>query len=185
VTRRLTLLLAAATAALGFACGAAFAEGAPDWAWLLGSDLNAGTIGQLAGANNVYVGNYYGGPSASNFSGARVVRTATDSFFEFEHSAAATNSMLLPETSDGRPTSMTIGKADGQNVTPLIVSGTPGITGDLQSWQFGAVSRSAIDAQGRLRIEGIVLETVLNHGKVALEAVLPDGSTQVLVPIAR
>lgn len=179
--RRLTLLLAV-TAALGFWSGDAFADGTPVWAWLLGSDLNSGTIGQLVGATDVYVGNYYGGSSATTFAGARFVRTATDSFFEFEHGGAEHNTMLLPKSADGTPTSMTIGKADGQNVTPLIVNGTPGITGNLQAWQLGTASHSGVDAQGRLRLNGIVLQTVVSHGKVELEAILRDGSTQVLAP---
>lgn len=179
--RRRTLVLVAA-AAFAFSSGNAFAGGPPVWSWLLGSDLNAGTIGQLAGSTDVYVGNYYGGSSALDFEGARFVRQATDSFFEFEHSGAVANSMLLPETSAGTPTSMTIGKADRQNVTPLVVSGTTGITGDLQSWQLGTRSPSGIDAQGRFRVNGIVLQTVVVQGRVQLQAVLPDGSTQILVP---
>jgi hypothetical protein len=182
--RRLALALAVATAALGFYCGAAFADGAT-WAWLLGSDLNSGTIGQPAGATDVYVGNYYGGTSSTLFAGKRFVRTATDSFFEFEHSASLHNSLLLPRTPDGAPTSMTIGKSDGQDVTPLIVSGTPGITGALQSWQLGTAAHSGIDAQGRLRLNGIVLQTAVSGGKVTFQAFLPDGSTQELVPVAQ
>src|SRR5579862_1486944 len=114
--RRLTLALAVAAAAVGFSCGTAYADGTVWW-WLLGSDLNSGTIGQVAGATNVYVGNYYGGSSSTDFEGASFVREATDSYFEFEHGGGESSSMLLPETSEGAPTPMTIGKADGQNVT--------------------------------------------------------------------
>jgi hypothetical protein len=182
---RATLMLAAAAAAVGFWSGATLADGTAAWAWLLGPDLNSGTIGQLAGANDVYVGNYYGGSSALDFSGAHFVRTATDSFFEFEHSAAAASSMLLPETADGTPTSMTIGKADGQDVTALVVSGTSGITGSLQSWQLGAAARSGLDAKGRLRLNGVILQPTLSKGRIELVAVLPDGSQQVLAPVSR
>jgi hypothetical protein len=180
--RRLTFAFAATVVALGFGCGAALADGTPVWSWLLGPDLNSGTIGQLSGATDVYVGNYYGGSSTTDFSGTRFVRSATDSFFEFEHSAAVQNSMLLPEASDGTPTPMTIGMADGQDVTPLIVSGASAITGDLQSWQLGATSGSGIDAHGALRLNGIVLKPKVNNGGIELEAVLPDGSAQVLMP---
>jgi hypothetical protein len=79
---------------------------------------------------------------------------------------------------------MTIGKADGQDVTPFIVAGSTPITGDLQSWQLGAASSSGIDANGRMRLNGIVLQPTLSHGRVELEAVLPDGSTQILVPVS-
>jgi len=180
--RRLTLALAVAAAAVGFSCGTAYADGTVWW-WLLGSDLNSGTIGQVAGATNVYVGNYYGGSSSTDFEGASFVREATDSYFEFEHGGGESSSMLLPETSEGAPTPMTIGKADGQNVTPLIVSGTPGITGDLQSWQLGAASQTGIDAQGLFRVNGIVLKPTMNHGEMTLQALLPDGSEQRLVPV--
>ncbi len=145
--RRLTLVVAATAAALGFGCGAALADGTPVWSWLLSPDRNSGTIGQLAGATDVYVGNYYGGSTAADFSGARFVRSATDSFFEFEHSGAVANSELLPEASDGTPTPMTIGTADGQDLTPLIVSGASTITGDLHSWQLGAASPSGVDVR--------------------------------------
>jgi hypothetical protein len=180
--RRLTLAVAVSAVALGFGCGAALADGTPVWSWLLGPDLNSGTIGQLSTATDVYVGNYYGGSSSTDFSGNRFVRSATDSFFEFEHSAAEKNSMLLPEASDGTPTPMTIGMADGQDVTPFIVSGASAITADLQSWQLGATSPSGIDAQGALRLNGIVLKTKVSNGRIVLEAVLPDGSAQVLSP---
>lgn len=179
---RLALGVAAATVALGFACGAALADATPAFTWLLGADLNSGTIGQVSGATDVYVGNFYGGTAALDLSGATFVRQATDSFFEFEHSADEQNSMLLPETTDGAPTPMTIGKADGQDVTSFIVAGSNAITGDLQSWQLGASTPSGIDANGRMRLNGIVLQPTLRNGRIELEAILPDGSTQILVP---
>ncbi len=179
---RLMLGIAAAAVCLGFGCGAALGDTTPVWTWLLGPDLSSGTIGQLSGATDVYVGNYYGGSTALDFSGASFVRSATDSFFEFEHSAAVTNSELLPETTDGTPTPMSIGKADGQDVTPFIVAGSSAITGYLQSWQLGTASRTGIDANGRMRLNGIVLQPTLTGGRIKLEAVLPDGSTQLLVP---
>ncbi len=182
---RLRLPIVAAVVAVGFGCGAALGDTTPVWSWLLGTDTSAGTIGQLSGATDIYIGNYYGGTDSLEFSGASFVREATDSFFEFEHSADEQNSMLLPETIDGAPTPMTIGKADGQDVTPFIVAGSTPITGDLQTWQLGNASPSGIDASGRTRLNGIVLEPTLTKGRVELEAILPDGSTQMLVPVSQ
>jgi hypothetical protein len=182
--RRAAIVIAAAVLAFGLACGVALAAGPPPgWAWLVG-DINTGSFGELSGSPDLYGGAYYGGSVPAYFSGMKVLDTDVhDGYYEFEHSAASPNTVFLSETPNGRPTPLTIGKTDGQDVTPLVVSGQTGMTDDLQAWQIGGNSLSAIDSQGRLRINGIVLVPTLSNGKVELEAILPDGSTQMLVPV--
>ena len=181
--RRVVIALATAALAIGLACGVALAAGAPSgWSWLVG-DLGTASIGQLNGGDDEFVGAYYGGPISAELSGKTILDTdVRDGYYEFEHSAASPNTVFLPETETGTSAPMTAGRDDGQDVTPLIVSGQSGMTDDLQTWQLGTTQLSGIDSQGRLRINGIVLQPISRNGKIELEAVLPDGSTQLLVP---
>jgi len=181
--RRLTVVLAAAVVVFGLACGAALAAGPQaGWSWLLG-DLTAASIGQLTGGSDLFVGAYYGGSVPVEISGEQIEDSDAGGYFELEHSWSSPDSVLLAQTQAGNPTPMTVGKADGQDLTPLIVSGEAGMTDDLQSWQLGGGTPAAIDAKGRLRVNGIVLEPRTTKGGIELDAVLPDGSTQLLVPV--
>ncbi len=184
--RRIGILALAAAATFVLACGTALAAGAPSgWSWLVG-DLGSASIGQLTGGNDVYVGAYYGGPVPADLTGKTVADIDIhDGYYEFEHSAASANTVFLARTQATGPTSMTFGRNDGQDLTPLIVSGQTGMTDDLQTWQLGGTGIAAIDSQGRLRSNGIVLEPTVKNGKVELEAILPDGSMQLLVPARR
>jgi hypothetical protein len=181
--RGIGILALAAAAVFGLACGAAVAAGPPSgWSWLLG-DVGSASIGQLVGGDDVFVGAYYGGQVPVDLSGRTVTDTDVhDGYYEFEHSAASGNTVFLGRAQAGGATSMTFGRDDGQDLTPLMVSGQAGMTDDLQTWQLGSAMPSAIDSQGRLRLNGMVLEPTVNHGKVELQAVLPDGSVQLLVP---
>ena len=180
--RRVLVGLATAAVGFGLACGVAVAAGPPPgWSWILG-DLGAASIGQPNGDDDVFAGAYFGGPVPVDLSGTTILDTdVRDGYYEFEHSAASPNTVFLPGTQTGSPTSMTVGKDDGQDLTPLIVSGQAGMTDDLQTWQLGDSELSGIDSQGRLRIDGIVLRPALVNGKIELDAILPDGSTQLLV----
>lgn len=185
--RRVAIGIVAAAAAFGVACGVALAVGPPSgWGWLLG-DLNTASIGQLSGDVAVYAGAYWGGSVPISLSGkGEILETDVhDGYYEFEHSDASPNTVFLAKTQAGAPTSMTIGTDDGQDVTPLVVSGQAGMPNDLQTWQLGSDGVSAIDSEGRLRINGITLAPTINNGKVGLDAILPDGSTQLLVPARR
>jgi hypothetical protein len=183
--KRLALMLATAAAGLGLGCGVALAAGPPSgWSWLLGTNTSSATIGQLTDSPDVYAGAYYGGAIPAQLSGGEFSSSDQYGYYEFEHGAAAPNTVFMARAQNGSPTPMTIGKVDGQDVTPLIVAGVAGgMSSDLQSWQAGSTSPSGIDNQGRLRLNGIVLVPTVSNGKVRLEAVLPDGSTQLLVPV--
>lgn len=181
--KRVAIGIAAAAAAFGLACGVALAAGPPPgWAWLLG-DLGTASIGQLNGDVALYAGAYWGGAVPAELSGNEVVETDVhDGYYEFEHSAASPDTVFLPETQAGGPSTMTFGEDDGQDVTPLVVSGQAGMADDLQTWQLGDSVPAAIDSEGRLRINGVVLQPTISRGRVELEAILPDGSSQLLVP---
>ncbi len=62
----------------------------------------------------------------------------------------------------------------------LLVQGQAGQKNDLQDWESGAAVTTAIDGNGDLRINNVVLQIKIVNGRVQLLAQLPDGSTQVL-----
>lgn len=119
----------------------------------------------------------------ATFHGKRYLETGQDGNFEFEHAYGNPNTTFDARTSDGAPTPIEIGRADGQNVTPLVVPVSPNMKNDAQSWQLGDATPSAIDGHGRLRLDGIVLYPLVRNGHVTLYAVLPDGTVQRLVPV--
>ena len=76
---------------------------------------------------------------------------------------------------------VSVGGGDDQDVVGFIVRGKQdGQTSDLQQWQVGDNVIAAIDGQGRLRLGSIVLDETVRNGKVALEAILPNGKHQVI-----
>ena len=179
---RSLLIAAAATAGFAVAAGATFASAPPTgWSWLLGR-LGDASIGRMSALPALLVGAYYGGQYPIDLSGQKVVIASRAGNFEFEHSLGLPDSTLVAADTSGRPTPIQIGVADGQNITPLIVSGGNGMTPYLQSWQLGGHQLSGIGPTGHLRLNGIALKPVIGQdGSIELQAVLPDGSTQLLV----
>lgn len=127
----------------------------------------------------------YGNAQDATFQGRRYIEIGQDGNFEFEHAYGTVESRFDARTIDGSHTPIQIGLADGQNVTPLVVPGNPRMTVDIQSWQVGAATPSGIDLHGRVRLNGIVLFPLVRNSRVQLYAVLPDGTLQHLVPVAR
>ncbi|HET8892531.1 MAG TPA: hypothetical protein VFM96_00335 [Gaiellaceae bacterium] len=123
-----------------------------------------------------------GGLTDVEMSGATVQLAGSDGNFEFEHSPASESTQLAAQMPDGSPTPLVIGTADGQDVTPLIVRGDQAMSSDIQAWQAGDRTVAAIGPQGQLSLDGIVVEAVVRGTTIVLEAVLPNGTTQLLVP---
>lgn len=182
--RNLPLLAATAIVAFVAAGGGALASNRIDGAvWGLGG--NDAQVFQAAGEKNLQTVS-----GTFDAEAQRIVSQSAGGNFEFEHNPGAAASDLQALDPAGHSTPLQLGTADGQDVTAVVVTGNA-VTGTgpkttaVQSWRRGGRAVSEIDRLGRLRLGGIVLEPVVGaQGRVALEAILPDGSKQRLVPAA-
>ena len=178
--------LVAAVAATAFLCAA----GAAVAANRLAPRANAAATHWSVGTGSAVLSRAHlssdlvGHADDATFQGDSIAEQGADGNFEFEHGADVPTTTLDARTAAGAPTSLRIGSSDGQNVTALTVPAPSGMTDDIQSWQVGTKAPTAIDRLGRLRLNGIVIVTTTRNGRTILAAVLPDGSVQVLVPVA-
>jgi hypothetical protein len=111
----------------------------------------------------------------------------SDGNVEVEHDGTTPNTVLDARNRGGHhTTTLRVGAADGQDVTTLVVPKASGGTHPVQVWRAGGRTVAAIDSHGRLSLNGVTLVPVVDAtGETRLEAVLPDGSTQILVAVRR
>ena len=180
-TKARTVIAAVAGAGLAFVAGAG-ADGS--WIWAQGTPT--AQIGvQSADPTTLVIdaGNIHASAGGDINIGAGHLRVGgVDGNFELEHGAQApTSSLDAYFIGSATRTPITIGTADRQSVTSLVVTGTQNQANDLQQWTTGDGTVSvAVDGRGRLRLGKLTLALKLVGGRAQLVAILPDGSQQVL-----
>src|SRR5262249_19323069 len=132
---------------------------------LLAADGNvralSGSLGALKGNLNLRAKDNF------NVTAGHVRLVGRDGDFELEHASDLPGSRLVAyKLGTGTRTPIMVGLDDGQNVTPLVVTGSSAQKTDLQQWVAGGGNPAlAIDSQGRLRFGNVTIWAASRNGK--------------------